>query len=121
MSSSTGMTVAIASPRAGWAPLSRRCCPEGAVQKVLLPFRADNERVPQSETPVSVPRGRTARFPAPAAMHIVTGVPHATGRHREPTMLSQEKPERLTAVGMRFDVEGRCREFTEWYGPRPPA
>src|SRR4029077_3132653 len=61
MNSSTGMTVAIASPRAGRAPLSRR---------FHCGFTLATGAFPSTER---------------------AGVRHGTGLAREPTMLSQEK------------------------------
>src|SRR6266699_6826594 len=83
MNSSTGMTVAIASPRAGWTPMSRR---------FHCRFRPGNERVPQRGTPAAFRAGRTARYPGPTALPDVVGVPHATGCPGEPTMPGPEKP-----------------------------
>src|SRR6266487_5254137 len=86
MNSSTGMTVAIASPRAGRAPLSWRFCPEG----FTAVSRWQRARSPVRNA-IGLPRGRTARYPGPAALPNVAGVLHVTGRPREPTMLSQDK------------------------------
>src|SRR5215471_17980846 len=89
MNSSTGMTVAIASPWARWLPVLG-----GAVQKVSPLFRAGNERVPHSGTPSAfrvAERPAFPAFPGPAGLPGVAGVLHVTGWPREPATLSQEK------------------------------
>src|SRR5262249_42368348 len=72
MNSSTGMTVAIASPWVG-----------SDVQKVSLPFHAGNERAPQCGTPSGFRVPERLAFPGPAHLPSVAGerYPYRPSKH----------------------------------------